>query len=140
MKISKTLPQFSEESALFIVAGLYEADFYLASEGEINQVDSFTVAISDPAIKKGFKVRESGGAKHLKQMRQADFLKTFKTHLTAVINKQPAKLVYLFAPTAVAKELTVALPVALKKTLRTFKGNFHKEHPFKLLEKIGKRV
>jgi len=136
MKISENLPQFNDGIALCITTGSHEADFYLAAQGMIEKIDTFTVEKTDPAIPAGFVVAESGGRKHLKKMRQADFLETFKEHLAIILKKQPIALAYLFTPAEVAKELVQTLPAALQKNLRVYEGNFHNEHPFKLLEKI----
>lgn len=135
MQISEHLPQFIDRKSLFIVTGLHEADFYVVADGEINKVDNFTVEKTNPDITTGFVIAESGGDKDLKRIRQTDFLKEFKDHLPMLLSNQGIKMVYLFAPPAVIKELEALLPEALKNSIHLYEGNFHKEHPFKLLEK-----
>ncbi len=137
MKISENLPQFDNGESLLIASGDFEADFYLASKGEINKVDSFLVERRNAEIPVGFVAAESGNIKTLKKFRHSEFVEEFKKHLSALLAKQPVKEIFLFAPSEMKNELEKALPANLRKNLRVYEGNFHKEHPFKLLEKLA---
>ncbi len=137
MQISKNFPQFDKGAALLIVSGDFEADFYLASKGEINKVGSLLVERRNPEIPVGFVASESGNIKTIKKFRHAEFIEEFKKHLLAILAQSAVKEAFLFAPAEVKNELEKALPAKLRKNLRVYEGNFHKEHPFKLLEKLA---
>ncbi|MEK7624967.1 MAG: hypothetical protein AAB467_01300 [Patescibacteria group bacterium] len=137
MQISANLPQFKKGTALLVVSGDFEVDFYLATNGEIAKADSMLVGKTNPLITSGFVVNESGGSKNLKVARHAEFLNAFKKHLTYLLSKSAVEETHMFAPAEVKNELQAALPAKLKKCLKVYEGNFHKEHPFKLLEKIA---
>lgn len=137
MKISENLPQFKNGLALLIASGNFEVDFYLATNGEITKTDSLLVEKTNSEITSGFVVNESGGSKNLKVARHAEFLKEFEKHLTDLLLKSAVEETHLFAPAEVKNELEKILPEKLKKHLKIYEGNFHKEHPFKLLEKIA---
>ncbi len=137
MKISENLLQFSNGEALLVVSGDFEVDFYLASNGEINKIDGFLVERRNQDIPVGFVAAESGNIKTLKKFRHSEFIEEFKKHLAGLLAKQLVKEIFLFAPAEVKNELEKALPTKLRKNLRVYEGNFHKEHPFKLLEKLA---
>lgn len=137
MKISENLRQFNNEAVLFAVTGDFEADFYLAKDGEIDKVDSLLVERRNPEIPEGFVAKESGNIKNIKKFRHAEFAKEFKKHLTALLAKSAVKEAYLFAPAELKNELEKDFPAKLRKSLKVYEGNFHKEHPFKLLEKVA---
>lgn len=136
MQISENLPQFNEGAGLLIVSGDFEVDFYLASKGEIDKVDSFQVERRNPEIPVGFVAAESGNMKTIKKYRHSEFLEEFKKHLAPILKENKIAAAHLFAPTEVKNELEKALPAGLRKNLKVHDGNFHKEHPFKLLEKL----
>lgn len=137
MKISESLPQFKKGLALLIVSGDFEVDFHVATQGDIDKVDSFLIERRNPEITEGFVAAESGNIKTLKKYRHAEFLEAFSKHLAALLARMDVAEAYLFAPAEVKNELEKALPAKLKKSLKIYEGNFLKEHPFKLLEKIS---
>lgn len=146
MKISQTLPQFVKEIALFIVTGSKEADFYVAQDGEINKVDSFLIEKPEYSDREDFgrgggsgRVFETGAKiEHMKKNMEKEFLAALKQKVQVLTNAHTFTQVYLFAAHTVLKEAEAELPTAIKsKIKRTFPGNYHKEHVFKLLEKIN---
>ena len=148
MKITKTLPQFAKETALLIVTGTEEADFYLARDGSLDKVAAFKVAKSHYSDREDFGrqgsvVFESGDKfSQRKKMFRRDFLQGVKDNLKHIASGHAdISVVYLLTPAEVKKDLTAALPTKFKsKVKKVISGNFHKEHPFVWLEKIRQTV
>ena len=122
---------------MLLVSGDFEADFHLASNGEIDKVDSFLIERRNPEIAVGFVAAESGNIKTLKKFRHDEFIREFKKHLSEVVLKSGVGETHLFAPSEMKNEIVKILPASIRKSLKVYEGNFHKEHPFKLLEKIA---
>lgn len=144
MKITKTLPQFVRSVALFIVTGTEEADFYLAHDGNLDKVASFTAPKEHYSDRENFGRRgsvvfESGDkASQRKKTIRRDFLQGIKNNLQIIIKSNTdITAVYLLTPAEVKRDLAAILPAKLKiKVKKVILGNFHKEHPFVWLEKI----
>ena len=143
MQIKKGLIQFSVHRGLFIVTGTVEADFYQAHQGEINKLTSFAVEKPQYSDREGYGQRGGGlvyesGSKVevIKKTMHQEFIKQLKGTLQELA-KEKWDHVYVFCPATAHKEIEAALPADLKKKLvRVWPGNYHKEHLFKLLEKI----
>ena len=148
MKITKTLPQFAKETALLIVTGTEEADFYLAREGVLDKVAAFKVekfhySDREDFGRKGSVVFESGDKfSQRKKMIRRDFLQGVKDNLKHIAGDNAGiSTVYVLTPAEVKKDLAAALPPKLAaKVKKVISGNFHKEHPFVWLEKIRQTV
>ena len=143
MKISNHLPQFENNLTLFIVAGKQEAAFYLAENGEINKTASFKVAKPIYTDSKAIGGRGNAAyravakAEKEKKSISADFMKEFKSALKILSAENSLSAVYIFCPPTEKASAQAALPAKLKTKLKMLKtGNFTKEHPFKLLEKL----
>lgn len=146
MKITKKLHQFTGEKALVIMTGMQEADFYIASDGEINKIDSFKIEKIHFSDNEGFfgragnggKVASSGSVKEpLKKEYLQEFLKNFKSHIKNIENKDGITSVYLFTPDYLYKMTEEALPKKLQNRIKFIaKGNYLHESPFELIEKI----
>lgn len=144
MKISKTLPQFAKDAALFIVTGTEEADFYLAHDGDLKKIASFVVpkihySDREDFGRKGSVVFESGDkASQRKKMIRREFLQGVADNFKKIAGSAAGiTAVYVLAPAEVKKEVAAALPAKLKPKLKKIiSGNFHKQHPFKWLKKI----
>lgn len=146
MQISDKLPQFIDDSALLLVAGSQEADFYLAKNGEILAIGSVVLEKNHYSDREDFGRRgsivfESGSkSEKVKTAKRSDFLKLFKEYVKGLSTEQKVKKVYLYAPAENMADLKKALPAAFqKKLLGVFEGNFHKEKPFDILKKIIKK-
>ncbi len=140
MKISKDLPQFVKPTML-VVAGLFEADYYLANNGEIEKISTFAIEKSHYSDRENFGRRgsmvfESGDKKGImKKFFNQEFLKQFKDHFKTACLGNKIQKVYLFAPDSVISQLKKAISVQCKEPITLIQGNFCKEHPFKLIEK-----
>lgn len=147
MKLSQTLPQFAKDTALFVVTGTEEADFYLAHDGDLKKVASFMVpkphySDREDFGRKGSVVFESGDkASQLKKAIRREFLQGVKDNLKKIAGSAAGiTAVYVLAPSEVKKEVVAVLPAKLKPKLKKIiSGNFHKEHPFEWLKKIAAR-
>lgn len=144
MKISKDLPQFERRSALLIVTGEQEAEFYMARDGAIVKHSSFRVPKPQYSDREDFsrgggssRVFESGAKfEARKKLIHREFDRLFKERLK-LIAPQKVDWVYLFCPATVRNEVAGLLPATLKDHLKkTITGNFYKEHPFELLKKL----
>ncbi|PIZ57034.1 hypothetical protein COY23_01955 [bacterium (Candidatus Torokbacteria) CG_4_10_14_0_2_um_filter_35_8] len=149
MKISGTLPQFSEEKALLVVASRYEADFYFAENGMIDKIQSFRVEESTYSDREDFTERKGrgnffmtgSGYQSPKVQVIQDFAKEFKENLKDVLSKNDITSIYLFVPSEMVNEIKEKLDNLSKKKIKfVFKGDYNKEHAFKLLEKIKAKI
>jgi len=147
VRISSKFQQFTGKKVLIIVAGSQEADFYIAGDGEIEKVRSFVVRKPRYSDREGFSVRSAGrkiigsGSANKAQSKKLaqDVAREFEQSLKALARRS-FDMVYLCAPAdviSVAREhMQRSLSDKLKKTVR---GNFFKQHPFEILEKLAAR-
>lgn len=149
MKISKKLPQFDREKALFVVAGKQEAKFYLVFRGGIKEIDSFKIEKPRYSDREGwFKRRARGfvmgsGAplEPKKQKIIKDFLKELERRTKKIFSGDRFESVYLFSPHYLLARVKKALPGRARKKLKlTVDGEYYFQHPFLLLEKIAKKT
>lgn len=143
MKIPSTLLQFKGKTALILVTGTEEANFFIARDGVIGNVFHFKLEKTkfsdrEDSSQHGSVVFENGGKiEQLKRVARQNFIKTFKEETKKLLTEQKVDLVYLFAPDSINKELGEVLPAALKKKLiKTYLGNFCKEATTSILKKI----
>ena len=146
MKISQKLPQFEGEVGLIIVCSSQEADFYLASNGQVQKAASFKLEKTKFSDREDFANRGSmvfeSGAKFeaLRRMERQNFIKGFKDESKQLSNTQKISSVYLLAPDIIIKDLKKALPALWLKKLRlAIEGNFQKEKLDDILKKIVKK-
>lgn len=147
MKITKKLHQFTDEKALIIITGAQEADFHIASDGEINKIDSFRLEKIHFSDDEGFfgrsgdggKVASSGSVKEPpKEKYRKEFSKELKTHIKEIQSKNKITGIYLFTPDYLVNIAKEAMPKDLQEKIKfTAKGNYYHEHPFELIEKIN---
>lgn len=146
MKISSKFPQFKKEHSLIIVAGVYKAIFYLAYDGEINNVAGFEFkkvkyeSEKDIYLKAGSAISVRGGlvSDNDDQKIAADeFAKNFKTTFDKFFKKEKIDSIYIFAPDKTLNRIPKLLPTNLKKKIKFNKeGNYLKKHPFEIIEMI----
>lgn len=147
MKITKKLHQFKDEKALIIITGAREADFHIASDGEIDKVDSFKLDKIHFSDNEGFfgrsgnggKVASSGSVREpMKEEYRKEFLKELKSHIKELQSKNKITSVYLFTPDYLINISKESMTKEMQKKIKfTAKGNYYHEHPFKLIEKIS---
>ncbi len=145
MKISEKLPQFKKEKVLIIVTGNHVADFYYAKDKEIEKIESIEITTPHYSDREGFfktsgrgEVYETGSVyEPQKQEERKKFLKKLKETANHILKNNKITQVYIYSPDYILNEVKQNLPQSLKKKVKdTFEGNYHKTHPFKLLEKI----
>lgn len=134
MQISQELPQFSERSALLVVTGAHEAEFYVAHKGVIEKVHSFKVEKPQYSDKEGFSEDQEVKGKVLQ-----DFLLEFRQQGRDIYMKHMPDEVYMYTPDYMVNLVTEALPAdAERNIIVTFRGNYYDKHPTELLEMIQK--
>lgn len=144
MRIPKTLVQFENHRALFVVTGAIEAEFYVAYQGEMSLVKSFTIPKpvysdrEDRSRGNGRSYENGGKFEIIKNSMATDFAKELKKTFKE-LTQEKFDLLYVFCPAKVHNVVETALPAPLKKKLvRVWKGNYQHEKPSGLLEKIKK--
>lgn len=145
MHISNELPQFKKVVALIVATGAKEAKLYVASNSNIEELESFQ--IKSPQYSKDWTVRgvnsEKGSSSihssygSQKKSLLTDFLHHFSKHVENVAKKNKISEVYIFCPSYMENRVRKVISVDMKKILKSvFRGNFTKSHPFRLLEMI----
>lgn len=148
MRISQNLPQFNKEKALIIVASEKDAEFYIATNGSIIEIKEFRISRpkyteSEKRFRAMVKNARSGVVRTesiyeiAKEKVEANFLREFKKTIKQIISQYKIDSLYIFSSTYTIGDVLKNLPASAqwgKKFVR--KGNFHKKHPFKLLEMI----
>lgn len=133
MQIESHLPQFTLESALFIVAGEKIAKFYGVHDGQINELQRYA---DSPEPKENF-FQNGGVYKEPKRQVNEDFLAGLKAEVRHLGNEQHFSAIYLFAPIKLHKLIRKTLGRELEHLIRlAIDGNLVKAHPFSLLERI----
>jgi len=147
MKISNKYPQFEKTVAWLLVCGTQEANFFMATNGEINNVAHFIVEKTkfsdrEDMGRHGYLSFENGAKfEAVRRAERIDFLKMFMQEIKDILAEQSPDEVYLFAPETIIEELHQSMPAILRKKVRgTYAGNFLKKKPFDVLAKIGKKV
>jgi protein required for attachment to host cells len=146
MKISSKLPQFTKERALIIVAGIYDAIFYLAGQGEINRVTEFEFDKvkyeneKDTYLKTDGTVSVRGGISYendYQKIAADEFAKNFRDTINKSFKKEKIDSIYIFAPDKNINRIPELLLENLKAKIKLKKeGNYLKKHPFEIIEMI----
>ncbi|HEX7586250.1 MAG TPA: hypothetical protein VF390_01290 [Patescibacteria group bacterium] len=120
--IPKNLPQFSDSPSLFISSGEYEAHFYLAHQGILEELESFKMPPREEDLKRKFQARVN-----------------YAIH--SLVDEYQFHSIYLFSPEYVAKRIIKGLePNEEEKIKMKFFGEFIKLHPLKLLKMFWKQI
>lgn len=154
MKITNKLPRFNIKKGLFIVTGKIEAQFHLAKEGEINEIDSIKIEKPKYSDREGY--FESGGKnsggelenyksgsvyEDKNEVIKRELISELKEKLKSIIKKYEFDSIYLFSPDYMIGDIKKSLNKnILSKIEKSYTGNFNKMHPFKLLEKIDEEI
>jgi hypothetical protein len=119
--IPKNLPQFSDSPSLFISADVYEANFYLAHKGALEELESFRMS---PQVKEKKKFQA-----------RVDYT------IHSLLDEYQFQNIYLFSPEYVAKRIVKGLePNEEEKVKIKFFGKYAKLHPFELLKMFWKQI
>ena len=145
MDISKELPQFTDEKALLVVTSKQDGLFYIATSGRIERVEEFHLPrITHPdsagSIKeRGFDTLLSSGyvRENKKRNLRYKFLNEVESRLKEINRREAPTTVYIFCPAYVMQAVRGVIPYPLReKVVKTYAGEYHQRHPFKILEKI----
>jgi hypothetical protein len=149
MKISQELPQFENKKALIITTGEQEAEFYLASNGEIEKIDSFRFEEPTYSDREGHFESRGGGNVYgsgsvyepKKQRNRIEFRKRLENALDTIYKNYKIDSLYVFSPDYM-KNYTreIINEVFHKRVDFLYEGHYHEVHPFELLKIINKQV
>ncbi|HOB89919.1 MAG TPA: hypothetical protein PKG74_01130 [Candidatus Colwellbacteria bacterium] len=146
MQISSKLFQFNKENALIVVAGVFEADFYLASAGEINKAAGFEFdkvkyeneksiylkAVPETGIRGGLSYDND-----YQKIAIKEFTKNFGEVFNQTLKNEKIDSIYILAPDKIISLIPEMLPASLKPKIKSKKeGNYLKAHPFEIIELI----
>ncbi|MEX2054338.1 MAG: hypothetical protein WD883_02250 [Candidatus Colwellbacteria bacterium] len=148
MQISQTLPQFEDAKALLIVTSQQGALFYSAHKGQLEKLDEFQIPSITYSDNEGHSQKHKGGIlmgsgfvrEEQKKTMRHKFLGQLDEYLNNISKRhQSIERIYVFAPAYVLLSVKGAIPYPLReKRITTIAGDYHQQHPFKLLEKIQK--
>lgn len=143
MKISNDFPILQKENALMIVSGKQAGKIYRLRNGKLVERESLEISTPTYSDNEGFFMRRGNGRtmgtgsvlEIDSQLVITEYTKQLAKELKSI--KRPYDGIYLFVPKYVSNAVKDALPKTVqKKILREFNGNFIKEHPSELLQKI----
>jgi hypothetical protein len=150
MQIKNGLHQFNEGEVLLAVAGDRVAKFYIAGNGEIDQVGEVEELVPEYSDNEGFFGGKKGGSKG--RMGNPDhevdkgslfnkFVKKFEAEVAEAEAGKAGLPIYLFAPSFIHKMLIESLPKAMAARIKmNIDGNFNHATPFELIELIEKNA
>lgn len=150
MKISQKLPQFERFPALFITSGEYEAHFYLAFSGEIEEKNVIKMSPRDEAKEKQAFTGHKAGMMDLSSVThhgnyiedlKMKFARSVHESIHDLISEYKLEEIYLFAPKYVAKRLLSGLDKSEQKKVRMqFYKEYTKYSPINLIESFQKEL
>ncbi|MDP3953487.1 MAG: hypothetical protein Q8P99_01540 [bacterium] len=145
MQISQELPQFEDQKILIIVTGQQEASFYIAHKGNLDKLEGLYIPPITYSDKEGYSEKRRMGMtmgtgfarENKKQTLRNKFLSELDTHLKKIAGEHEIEKIYLFCPPYMRLSVKGVIPYPLKeKPIVSIKGDYHQQHPFKMLEKI----
>ncbi len=145
MKIPNEYPKFINKSALLIVLGREDGTLYLASNGFIDKITEFGVRIPKYSDREGFFLRSGGGRllgtgsvyEPKIKMVERRFLNDFSEKIKKILKENKVTEIYLFSPKFMHTYFEQEIPPKYLKMVRCkFNGNYRKNHPLELLDKI----
>ncbi len=149
MQIPKNLPQFENYPVLFLSAGEYNAHFYLALNGKVEEIDSIKMSPRDNAKEKQAFVGRKTGMINLESISHhgayiEDLKSKFKRKVCQNIHNILAtypkmKEIILFAPSYSANRILEKLNQPEKKKVRmVFYNEYAKTNPLDLIKTFEK--
>ncbi|MCX6765672.1 MAG: hypothetical protein NT136_01790 [Candidatus Moranbacteria bacterium] len=148
MQIPKNLPQFKDYPTLFVSSGEYEARFYLALDGKLEEKNTIKMPPREEAREKQGFIGISWGQARVGALSHhgqyiADLKRKFARRAHTAIHDLLAgyriREIYLFAPRYVAERLTAKLDKAEKKKIKMkFPGEYTKISPLEMIKMFWK--
>ena len=143
MKISDQFERFRNEKAIFIVTSRHDATIYETKNGDLQEIDSFSVHKSEFTDKAGhYKTRVNGDTLRSGSVSDVNDESLYRA-LTGKLRESLRRIlstnlqgVFVFTPSTMKSRVISALPENLRIKARVVDGNFSHMHPFRLLEKI----
>lgn len=143
MKISNKLPRFAEPT-LIIVSTSNGSVFYLAQDDEIKAIADFVIEKPEYSDREDYGRRPDGGVYESgtimdkkKKIINRDFKEKFNVTLADLMKKFPIRRMYLFTAKHLFNLLEGLVPKKLQAMIANHvKGDFSKEHLFKVLGRI----
>ncbi|MFH0857071.1 MAG: hypothetical protein V1860_04190, partial [bacterium] len=125
MRIELHLPQFNNKKALIIATGEYDAKFYLASDGAINELNLIYIAKPKFSDREGFFEKKtamgldgSGSVYEPQKLYlRKKFLSALKKELDEIFSKNSIDSLYLFSPRYMEYSIEAELSNDLKKLI-----------------------
>ncbi len=148
MKISEKLPQFKNEKALLMSFGKQEGVFYLADNGNLKKLKSFSFSKPKYSDREGFFVTrgkagtyEQGAVYEPKKERVITQLENKVEEETKnILDQETIDAVYLSCPEYLKNRIKKSLPSSAQKKIKTIVfGDYLHSHPFELLERIKEK-
>jgi hypothetical protein len=150
MQIKSGLNQFNQGEVLLAVAGDRTAKFYIAGDGEIDEVAEVEELVPEYSDNEGFFGGKKGGSKGRmgnpnhevsKEYLFNQFSKKFEEKVAEAEAGKTGLPIYLFAPSFIHNLLAKSLPQAMAKRIKlNIAGNFVNAKPFELIELIEKNT
>jgi len=149
MKISKNLPQFEGKKALISVTGRQEARFFLAKDGDIEELEPFKFDKPEDPKRKGHNmikgskgVYRSGPTPEFKNQRIITELEShLRKSLKNILNKNKIDIIYLTVPDYLKNDVKKTFPAdAAKKIKFVLLGDYCHFHPFDILKKFSSQT
>lgn len=145
MKISLQFPQFTNETALFVVTGSQAVEFHLGRNGEMVDAGTYTVPLPHYSDKEGLFTGRGGASGSVKEVDKAaharEFLKVLQKELKNIVSRRRVAKVYLYAPEYFMRQVKALVKKVVGESYAmSFTGNYLKSHPKALLEMLEARV
>lgn len=147
MKISHTLPQFTDRPAYLAVASTHRLLLYRALEGNIERVQEVRIDPSGFTDNEGFFTHGGKGMKYgssgaVREPNKHEEVRrcgnAFAELVVSVGHEQGSCALYVFSPSYLTPILIHALPPAARRAYRgTIEGIHLHDHPFELLGRIS---
>ncbi len=148
MQIKSGLNQFDGGEVLLAVAGDRTAKFFIAGNGEIDEVGVVEELVPEYSDNEGFFGGKKGGSKGRmgnpnhevnKEYLFNKFAKKFEEKVAEAEAGKAGLPIYLFAPAFIHQMLIKSLPKAMAARIKlNIEGNFNHATPFELIELIDK--
>ena len=138
IQISQNLYQFTNQTAIIIVAAKQEGRVFQAGDGELVFIDQFRIPTPKFSDKEGFPGEEGKRENKVEAIIQTEYLDYFKKLFHSLARNLKPTHIYLFAPVHTAKELReLTKPIFGAIPVKIINGIFTDESPQDLLKRLG---